>query len=306
MKPKQPTITIGIPTYEAGESLVATLTSIYGQSTTDSITRILLVVDGGILPTSIETAIRHPKLQIIRKEKREGQSARINQIFSLADSDLVVLTNDDVVWEHTALEALLSAHSKQDADLFCAAMIPLPDTSMMQYILEPGVRMTREIARRWNNGDNYLSCNGRLIALNKRIYKTIRLPAQLWNNDAYIYLRVKQLGHRCRFVEDAHCLYKVPQTLREHLRQTRKFRRSHIENQRYVTDNLTKRYQIPRSITIRALTETLFQSPLATIGYMILTAFITAFFFLIPPEDSRLPYWETDQSTKLLHGPHAV
>lgn len=298
MKSKQPTITIGIPTYEAGESLVTTLESIYNQSASDCITQILLVVDGGTLKPSIEEKIRYPKLRIVNQPKREGQSSRINDIFRLSHTDLVILTNDDVIWENTALEALVSAYQKHDADLLCSAVIPIPSASPLFFCLEPGTRMTREIARRWNGGDNYLSCNGRLIALTGRLAQNITLPTHLWNNDAYIYLRTKQLGYRCRFVESACCRYIEPETLAEHMHQTRKFHHSRIENQRYLAGDFSHQYRIPFSIKIAALSAVFVQSPLATLGYLILNTAITVFFFLTPIEDPKRPYWETDLSTK--------
>lgn len=295
---KTKTITIGIPTYEAGEHLVTTLQSIYNQSASDCITQILLIVDGGTLQPSLKHKIRHPKLRIVNTPKREGQSSRINDIFCLAHTDLVILTNDDVIWEHTALEALVSAYQEHTADLLCSTMVPLPGTSLLSYYLEPGASMTREIARLWNGGDNYLSCNGRLIALTKHLSENIHLPAHLWNNDAYIYLRTKQLGYRCRFVETARCFYKAPETVQEHIKQTGKFRRSLVENQRYVGDGLSERYHIPFAVQTAALTTTVVQSPLATLGYLVLTAAITIFFFFAPLEDPKVPYWETDPSTK--------
>lgn len=300
MKSKQPTITIGIPTYEAGESLVATLQSIYNQSVSDCITQILLVVDGGTLKSSTHRRVHHPKLRIINHPKREGQSSGINDIFRLAHTDLVILTNDDVIWENTALEALVSAYRKHDADLLCSAVMPITSASPLFYSLEPGTRMTQSIARRWNGGDNYLSCNGRLIALTRRLAQNITLPPHLWNNDAYIYLRTKQLGYRCRFVESAHCLYKVPETLQEHLRQTRKFHHSRAENQRYLTIDFSHQYRVPFLIKIEAFATTFTESPLATLGYLALTAAIAVFSLFTPYEDAKRPYWETDPSTKQL------
>src|SRR5258708_1257351 len=87
-------ITIGIPTYEASDSLVITLKSIYNQSDYKNVEKIILAVDGNRIKKSVLTEILNKKLEIHYFKKRKGQAQRINDLCRLSDTNLLVLTND--------------------------------------------------------------------------------------------------------------------------------------------------------------------------------------------------------------------
>src|SRR5437870_748495 len=101
---KNPTISIGIPTYLGGEHLSRTLQSVYQQSYYRYVKEIVLVVDGNKIDKKIIKTMLNKKLKIITFRKREGQSKRINDIFRIARSNLLILINDDVILTKNAIK----------------------------------------------------------------------------------------------------------------------------------------------------------------------------------------------------------
>jgi glycosyltransferase involved in cell wall biosynthesis len=119
MKQKKLTITIAVPTYEANDHLVETLKSIYRQTSYSQVKEVLVLTDGKKLSPKIARQIRNSKLKIIEYKVRQGQSARINDAIRYSRSDLIILTNDDVVWRKNALVSTLKTFAKTRADLIC-------------------------------------------------------------------------------------------------------------------------------------------------------------------------------------------
>ncbi len=224
---KKISINIGIPTYEAGESLVLALDSLYRQTSFHLVRKVIVIVDGNTISNKIKAKINNPKLQIIYGIKRQGQPSRINDIFESSNTDLVILTNDDVVLDKYALKNIVQTFIKTRADLISGAVTPLPGTTFLEKILFIGYQINRKIYRNWNNGDNYLSCNGRLLILSKRLYKKIQIPKKLWNNDAFLYLFVKV--HHFKYAHEAKAIawYRMPNQISEHIKQRSKFKQSY-------------------------------------------------------------------------------
>lgn len=295
-------ITVGIPTYAASESLVSVFRSVYTQTVWDKISEVILVVDGTAqIEQEILSVIQNPKLKIAFYSPREGQSKRINDIFTLATGDLIVLANDDVVIAPDAIEKILGAYLRTGAGLLAGRARPLPPRSFLEKILEMQNEITYKAVSMVNNGDNYLACNGRLIALPANFAKSIKLPTQLKNNDAFIYVTAKLRGLKFYFVPEAAVYFRNPARLAEYFKQSAKFRRSLDDNRRFFDSNISQYYQIPGAVLAKAFALTAMRSPVRAGLYALLklSASILSM-FKKKAIVSSVGMWETDQTTKVL------
>ncbi|MBI4130387.1 glycosyltransferase family 2 protein [Candidatus Roizmanbacteria bacterium] len=295
VKNKAIRITVGIPTYEAGDSLVTALESLYHQTYFDHIERVMVVVDGNTIPGRILHKIHNPKLAVVYASQRKGQPSRINDIFNDAHTDLVILTNDDVVLSNDAIEHIVRNFRKTSADLLSCSVTPLPEKTLLERILKVGYEINRSIYLSWNNADNYLSCNGRLLVLSKRFYKTVTVPEKVWNNDAFLYLFAKVHNFSYAHEENAIASYRMPTRLGEHIKQSSKFKQSLEENNNYFRSNIATFYTIPPLLFFRSVFVSLLSKPVLT-SFYIMVSLITA--FSLVPLNSAFGYWETDSSTK--------
>ncbi|KKS98111.1 MAG: hypothetical protein UV73_C0003G0053 [Candidatus Gottesmanbacteria bacterium GW2011_GWA2_43_14] len=299
---KTPAVSIGIPTYEAGISLIRTLNSIFNQSAFSQIREVIIVVDGNTLTPQVRNRLRHPKVRIVMRPERMGQSSCLNYIFSRVHNGLLLLTNDDVVLDKHATKNFIECYIAQRPDFLAAQAKPLPPKSLFERILFAGQTINTRIASRWLNGDNYLSVNGRMIALSRRLYSNISIPPGLWNNDAYIYLYAKLKNLGFINVNNARVYYKLPGNVADHLRQSYKFHLSQRENEIYFHDSLTRFYKIPVSLSIKAMIHTLFDQPVFTPLYIVFSALTRIWLTISHQSLPNTGYWNTDRSTKLLGG----
>lgn len=298
MKHKTPTITIGIPSYELGQSLVVTLQAIYAQLAGTSVQEIILISDGRKVPTELRKQIKHPKLSIVESPRRQGQSQRINDICQLMKTDYLILTNDDVVLDKAALKQLM-IEMKRPVDLFTTSVRALPALSTFERVIQVSVQLTDTISRLTNQYQNYLSCNGRLIILSKSLAASLQIPKKLWNNDAYIYLYSQIHGFTHRHLPKVIAYHRLPDNISEYNRQGLKFRLSRIENQRYFSEPLERFYTLSPITLLRALVQTIWSQPLNAMLY-ITTQLVVKFWnmFIRSPYVIEQTFWQTDKSTK--------
>lgn len=289
-------ISIGIPTYEAGISLVAVIDSISSQTCYRDVEKILIVIDGNTISSKVLSKIKEKKVKIVAFKTRKGQSARINDIFSLLNSEKIVLTNDDVVLEKTALEAVYKIY--EDYDLIAGNVQPVKEDHIFENSLIVGQKVRASIAKLWNGGNNYLSCNGRLIILSKKLYKQLSIPEKIWNNDAYIYLMCQKLKLKFSFAKEIVAYYKSPSTIKEHMSQSDKFQKSTMDLQRYFRNDISKFYKIPFSAIVKGLIINSLKYPHLFAAYLLIFIMTRLKSYFTKADFWFQSFWQTDPSTK--------
>lgn len=290
--------TIGIPTYVGGESLVKTLKSIYALERSELICEVIVIVDGKKLDQAIVAKIQHPKLKLIEKDDRMGPAARVNELLSECRGDVFVYTNDDVLIKSDMLTHLEEVYARTHADLVTGNPQPLSTPTWLQRALNIGQIINYRVAQSWNSGNNYLNCNGRLVAFSKRLAKSMSIPPTLKNYDAYYYFYAYLYNYTIAHAPGAIVYYQMPQTLSEHLKQSTKFQVSLTDNQLHLDQSLDSHYHPPQSLLIRAATKTLIERPLDTIVYVALFV-LSRLAKKEQPKKTQKGYWETDITTKL-------
>ncbi len=295
--PKRIHVSIALPTYSGGESLIHTLKSIYSQSAYKKLHHILVVVDGKKLSKKIRLEIQNPKLLIKYYPKRRGQAVRINNIFDLLFDDLIILTNDDVLLDRNVVENIIQTFQKTKADLIGCNVQPLSFSNVFTKALFTGQMVHKYIAHNWNRGNNYFTCNGRLIAVSRNLAKKIEIPKGAVNNDAFIYIFTKLHKFKYAFAKQAICYYKLPGNFSEHLQQNNRFQNSLKENKAYFSKQIYSIYNFPKSLALKSFAKSFVAHPLSTLLY-IQILLKTMKLNLTSKKFRKKAIWKTDISTK--------
>lgn len=271
--------------------------SIYNQTAFNHISEVLVIVDGNSMPADILKKIANPKLKLSYSPKREGQSARLNDIFKLAKGDLVILTNDDVILENDALEKLINKWRRTGAGLLAGRVLPLPARNYIESILEIPNAITNKIIEK--KPTSYVACNGRLMALSSALVKSLELPRELKNNDAFIYISssIKNIGF-C-YVPEAICYFRNPGNLREYFRQSFRFQSSLADNARFFRSDIAPYYKISGFLFFKIFLSVLMRHPIRAVSYVLINLGGRVLLRLEPtPIVNDSGVWETDESTK--------
>src|SRR3989344_7343016 len=150
------TFTVCIPTCYGGESLIEAARSIRASKNADNF-RILVAADS--IPFSQETKSRLTKLsvEIFWNDVPGTQMEKNKQMFDMVSSDLVISTQDDVIFNPSALSEMVKAFaSDPELTMAGARIFPLPQKTFFESIMAAMLMLAGDVGRRWNNGDNRL------------------------------------------------------------------------------------------------------------------------------------------------------
>lgn len=298
MNTSLPSFTVGIPTYYGGPSLAAAVKSIRASKGVGKF-RLIVSVDGTNLKCNITRQLKQLGVEVINNKQRGGQVARLKQIISLARSQIVILTQDDIKFEPDTIAKIIKAFTDHPkVTMVNSRLHPLPAKTFLESIVEIGAKLTHVVGSAWKNGDNYLLASGRCQAFRTKFVKQFTIPENVINSDAYFYFENKQRGGKFLALEDAVIYNRSPQTLSEHLKQSRKFQISQKENQRYLKKDLSREYEIPTFIVLKSLVSLFASYPFKTVAYLLVVAYTKLFGRNMFSNAAR--YWDTDISTKKL------
>ena len=293
------TFTVGLPTYNSTKSIIHTVKSIRNSQGTEENFPILISVDGYTMSQEIENELKKYNVNLIKNPKREGQTVRNSQLMQETKTDILILTQDDVLFEKDTIKKIIERFTtEENLTMLAPKLVPLSAKSHIEHVLHSGVSIAHDVATRWANGDNYLTSVGRCLVFKTEIAQRFEVPENLINSDAYYYFENKRLGGIYRNANDIIVRYRTPQTLQDHLKQVRKFVVSEKELSSILKKDLNEEYKLPTKILISALFKQFVKSPLSTLEYLFISWYARNQSKAFYEEVTHL--WETDPSTKKL------
>lgn len=290
-------IKIGIYTCFGGPSLVNAVKSIRMADEGANI-EIVIFADGRPISGEVKSELENLKVRIIEKQGLRSVITKIRNLVSLMESDIIMLTQDDVLFDKKAIvEVRKSFQQDSGVTMIGSSIRPMPAETRIESILAIGSDLVRRIGARWNSGDNYLLSNGRCLSFRTEIIRKFSFPEKIMNTDAYLYFENKRIGGQFSFVEKSIVYIKSPLTLKEHFNQSSRFQTSAIELRNYFDSSLlSKEYKIPTGIFLKEFLRIFFSHPLRCTGYLAAVLYTR----LKPRKTDRIinPSWKTDESTK--------
>lgn len=289
-------LTVGITTCYGGASMLETVKSICASEGIGPF-RFILIADRTPIDPDIMKQLRDMDVEVIWNKKEGSQFKKKKQILKLCDTDLIVFTNDDVLFGKDTLRTVVDEFQKRkDVTLISVYNQPISTNSLAERAISVGTNIVNRIAGSWNNGDNYLSVIGRFEATRTNwIKQYFELHDDVVSSDQYIYFENKKHGGVYRFLPNVSVYFKNPQTLDEQLRKSSRFQHSKMEMSRYF-GYISKDYEIPRFIFLKAVVHEFFANPFFFLIYLFIAVYTKL--FTIPPNESLNPNWQVDLSTK--------
>ncbi len=298
MKNQSTSVTVGIPTYYGGSSLVKTVESIRA-STYDGPLTILVSVDGKPLDSDIRKQLIDLGVRVIENKERGGQVARIRQIVSLCETDLLIQTQDDILFTpHTVTELVKGFEEHPNVTMESGKVVPLPATNFFEKVVHVGVSISYTIGKHWNRGDNYFLAGGRCLAFQTEMAKKLDMPEEVLNSDTYLYFLNQKLGGSFYHVPSAIYFMRSPKTLADHMKQSKKYQHVSKEIQHYLGIDITNVQPLPASLRVLAFVQELLRNPLLALCYLGVLFYTRSQGKDMYENVTR--FWDTDASTKEL------
>lgn len=292
---KKQSLTIGICTSFASEQLVHTARSISDSS--DKVNcRKVIYADNTAIPADIMRDLKTLGFTVIWRSGPGSFFQKASRLVADTHTDLLILTQDDVIFDSTTIPAILNAFNQNPAvTMLGVRILPLKPVSFFERATASMIRMVDTIAGLWNGGDNYLAASGRCLAFRTTMIKNIPLK-ELVNGDMYLYIANQKKGGQFVREKNAIVYIRAPQNLHDQSAPSSRFQYSQLEMEHYFNENLDKLYNIPILPMIIAVLRELCTNPIGVMSYIFV--FIHTRVHRIPQKKIMRTIWTADISTK--------
>lgn len=298
MKNKKITISVGIPAFNEQKNIQKLIKAILKQKPGNYVLEAINVVTDGCTDSTVEKVkqIKSKKVFIYPGENRKGKSARLNQLFRLNKSDLLIIVDADIQIKSKSLfNSLAKKIDQQNDSLIGIKAIPLPATGLLEDCINYSMEFQLELRNEWNNNNNYLCYRGAFLAFSKKFIKDISIPNALVNNDSYFYFLAKHIHLKTKYLNNISVYYQSPKTFTDHLHQSSRFQGSKAEIMKYFPE-MEHEYSLPKRLLISKIIKYFIKNPIL-FGLYISILLATK----LRKIKSLQSQWKIASSTKILY-----
>ncbi len=265
-----PSVTVAISALNEEANIKRFLESLLNQKEDGfHIEKILIISDGSTDRTvELATSVHSEKIEVREYLERKGKSFRINEIHAGLTSDILVQFDADVVLEHEYVlhDLIQPLILKNDVGMCGGNPLPFKPVTFTEKAIACSLDSYLPLRLKLKNGNNIFSALGCMLAYRKEFVKKVSMPNTMVPNDIFLYFSCLSLGYKYAYVPSAIVRYRLPQTLKDQIKQNVRFSsgptrmRQHFPNT-LVDDEL----RIPLSLKLRYRIEQVLKHPILSI-----------------------------------------
>jgi len=302
--PRQTSVTIGIPAYNEEKNILFLLESIVRQRREHlTLERVIIVSDGSSDKTEAlvrSFAEEHPIVTLLADKKRLGQAARLNELYAMNTSDVLVNFDADTMLGHDhVLEQIAKEFEDTSIGLVGGNDTPAPARTFFERIVIANIEMWHEVRKDLNKGDTVYNHHGCASALSRELCKKAAMPNDIMAQDTYLYFRAIELGFKFRYARNAAVYYRAPATFRDYCAQTARF----MKTRGTITEHFGAWIEVYRFVPmkkkIKAVANVFFRNPFFTVCALVLRS-VGNRYIARHKEQFTGPVWTPIESTKTM------
>jgi glycosyltransferase involved in cell wall biosynthesis len=266
-----PSVMIAIPAYNEEASLPQLLRALQRQDFSGmKLQEIRVLSDQSTDQTDeIARSVGAP-VTLVQSKKRGGKHRLLISTFAETKTDItVVLDADVVIRDRRFIQKITAPIRRGVADLTACPVTELPPHTWVEQCLSASMQLKYRVFREFQDGNTVYTCHGRARAFSHALTSHYPKAVHISGEDAFSYLWATTHGFRYRFVPSTEVWYRLPQTMADHFKQSRRFFQE--KNQlvaEFGEDQLRAAYALPAHLLLRSMLKQCFTTPLAFIGYI--------------------------------------
>ncbi len=303
---KKITLSVGIPAYNEEKNIRYIIKSIYIQiQKSYTLEKIFIVCDGctdNTDPIVRELQKKHLEIVLVNDKKRKGKALRLNDIYALNRSDMLLTMDADVVFKSTDdLEKMVQKMIQNSKALIVGPRYePIWPSSLMGRFAYYSYISFEDAIFKLRSGTNIYALMGCCSLIRKELTESFKYPEGVISDQNYLYLIAKRTNKQAFQPEFNASILFVPVTT---------FKDWRILGVRSVFDDkgsvvnffgeevLQKEYFMPRYYYFLSLVKWLIRSPLYTTGSILMNIFIRLFPY--KKYATRHGIWKMTRSSKI-------
>lgn len=301
MKNKKISVTIGIPAYNEEANIYYLLKSIIYQKISEGILKKIIVISDGSKDQTVNQAkkIIDNRLLVVDHNKRRGALMVQNEILKIANSDILILLDADVILSNKNFvdEIIKPILKDEKIGIVGANTVSIEGRTFVEKVIVKSHEFKQNIYKQIKNGNNIYLCHGRARAFSKKLYKNFEWPRE-GPEDAFSYLACIKNNFKFKYSLNARIKFRSPSLVKDHRKQSNRFRKGKKNLLKYFQkDFVQAEYKIPVTIIIKEVSNSIIKSPLFMLSYLFIY-----FYLLLSSRNETIDYskWDVATSSKIL------
>jgi len=275
---KLKTFTIGIPAHNEEKNIGNLLEQILKQNKSNyKLESVIVICDGCTDDTEAiarKFAKTHKFIRVISDGKRLGKINRLNQLYKIAQSDIYLTIDADILLESQHTISKLLNGFKNNVGLVGGCSLPLPAQNKFEKILTTWNEFWYLAKRDVNKGDNVNNHFGCISAMSKALYKQVTIPHNIYSDDDFLYFNSKKLKFEFLYSDDAKVYFRSANTFSDFIKQHTRFLTLKDNVAEHYGKSIYKKYFVPFSDKRKALFKILKKEPIFMILALILQIYL--------------------------------
>ncbi len=299
---KKPKVSVGIPAYNEEGNIKVLLEAILAQKEINHELLEVLVVSDGSSDKTIKLAksIGSSKIKIFDYRKRRGAMIRQNEVHKIFNGDILVLLNADVLpKDNYYIENMILPFLRSNKiGLVSNRGTTMPAETFVEKIINFSVSMKVDILEIVNGGDNIYLCHGHSRSFSRSFAKSVKWPEDATAEDAFSYLRAKELGFEFFYQKNAEIYFRSPQNIFDHIKQSSRFINSKKGLSKYFDKKIIdKNFKLPATLVALICIESFLRHPILFVSYIWIRVIATLDSLVI---NRATVAWDPSSSSKIL------
>lgn len=298
--PKRLSVTIGVPAYNEAENIGNLLKSVLQQiGTSFRIEKIIVICDGCTDDTVVKVqrfAKKNNLIKLIKGKKRQGKASRLNQLYQLNTSDIIVTLDADIVLsEPLVIDKIISRFTNEKVVVVGANNQPIEARTFIERVYNVSYLMWYSIRKDYRDGNNINNFHGMTMALRASFAATLKIPSTSGDGPFICLIAAKQKKH-FHFVKNAIVFFHSVDNLKDFVLQAGRNVRTTNNLAKYFGHYVYEQRMIPLRHKVRGIFRSLSSDPVYTFLAILLNIWIR----ILPPgkQFEQQSVWKISPSTK--------
>lgn len=294
------TVTIGAAALNEEANIVQSVTALLKQTGDNfELKEIIIASDGSTDNTvALLKALNDPRIKILDFKERKGQLNRMVDVINSFDSDYLVFTDADIVFETTSVVAkLVSALGEQDVAMACGRAKPLEGKTFVERAIRNTHLAYEDWAAKVRGGDNLFNVHGCILSFRREFIKTVVFPKEVTVADMFCYYTCKARGLKFKYVPGAIALIRVSDNIKDHLKQAKRYMSTGVNVEKYFSKELVAyELYVPKILKYTSFLKAFLKDPIPCMFIMLVNKY--AYIKVTRQKKDVTSMWELATSSK--------
>lgn len=295
-------VSIFIPAYNEEENISYLLESIIRQKQINyRIKKIAVISDGSTDKTEekvLKFKEKFPIIELVADGKRKGKIERLNQIYKINTSEIIVVLDGDILLSDSlVIDRLVRKFVDSNTVIVGANKIPIKASNFVEMLVNYWYLTAYEMRKDMDEGDSIHNFSSCAFAIRNTFAKKIYYPKNVYPITKFTFLKAKTNNLDVKFAKDACVYFRSPSKIKDYLMQINRFHNVKDLNIKYYGKEINNLLDIPVIKKITTIIRMTIKHPLY-VPIAIVFRFILA---LVPfNKDPENKIWKSVKSTKKL------